>query len=336
MNILVVGGAGYIGSHCVRQLLEAGHTPIVFDNLSTGHRRAVPNGVWFCDNSNLKQDGICTVLEAEKIEAVMHFAACANVGESVKNPMKYYINNVGFTMKLLGAMKMTGVNKMIFSSTCAVYGNPLLYPPQWGIDETSLRAPINPYGWSKLCVENMLTDLHRSEDFRFVGFRYFNAAGAHESGEIGEDHDPETHLIPLAIKAAMGLAPALNVFGGDYNTPDGTCQRDYVHVDDICRAHILALKLLDNKAGSFYNIGTGNPTSVLQVLKTVDKVSGKSVPFSVQRRREGDAAILFADAEKIKAELGWAPRYTQIDPIIETAYRWHYNNPEGHRRYKLA
>jgi UDP-glucose 4-epimerase len=327
MKVLVVGGAGYIGSHCVQQLVAAGHEPVVVDNLVYGHRAAVAPSVTLHDINLGDAAAIDRVLAAEKPAAVMHFAAYAYVGESVTNPLKYYQNNVAATLTLLEMMIRHGVKKFVFSSTCATYGIPEKMP----ITEDSTQRPINPYGQTKLDVENLLKALAPATGLSFAAFRYFNAAGAAEDGSIGEDHEPETHLIPLAFRAAQGLAPALQIFGNDYPTPDKTCLRDYVHVDDLSRAHIAALAKLDQPGTQlFYNLGTGTPTSVLEVIRAVEKVSGLKVPANFAPRRAGDPPALYADASKAKRELGWSPKYTSIEPIVATAWRWHQAKPKGY------
>jgi UDP-glucose 4-epimerase len=331
MKVLVVGGAGYIGSHCVKQLVAAGHEAVVVDNLVYGHRAAVAPSIRLHDINLGDPAAIERVIATEKPDAVMHFAAYAYVGESVSNPLKYYQNNVAATLTLLEAMIRHGVKKFVFSSTCATYGVPEKMP----ITEDSVQKPINPYGQTKLDVENLLKALAPATGLSFAAFRYFNAAGAAEDGSIGEDHDPETHLLPLAFAAAQGLKPALKVFGTDYPTPDGTCLRDYVHVDDLSRAHITAIAHLD-KPGTqlFYNLGTGNPTSVLEVIKAVEKVTGLKVPAEFAPRRAGDPPALYADAAKAKRELNWTPKFTSIEPIVETAWRWHKAKPKGYQDRK--
>lgn len=326
MNVLVVGGAGYIGSHCVRQLLAAGHQPVVLDNLVFGHRGAVPEEVPFYPVNLGNEKEVGKILRKEKIELVMHFAAYAYVGESVTDPLKYYFNNVAAPLHLLRCMLGSGVKKFVFSSTCATYGIPEKMP----ITEDSPQAPINPYGQTKLDLENVLKALARANGLSFAAFRYFNAAGAATDGSIGEHHDPETHLIPLAIDAATGTRPPLQVFGTDYPTPDGTCLRDYVHVDDLSRAHIAVFEKLATPGTSlFYNLGTGKPTSVLEVIRAVEKVTGKKVPYTTAPRRAGDPPALYADSSKAQRELGWQIQLPDIDAIVATAWKWHEANPQG-------
>ncbi len=327
MKVLVAGGAGYIGSHCVRQLIAAGHEPVVVDNLVYGHRAAVPATVRFHCNDLGHPDAIDAIMAAEKPDVVMHFAAFAYVGESVTNPLKYYQNNVAATLHVLEAMLKHGVKKFVFSSTCATFGIPEKMP----LTEDAAQKPINPYGQTKLDVENMLKALAPATGLSFAALRYFNAAGASEDGLIGEDHEPESHLIPLAIGAAQGSRPALQIFGNDYPTPDGTCLRDYVHVDDLSRAHIAAFaKLTTPGSQNFYNLGTGTPTSVLDVIKAVEKVSGLKVPASFAPRRAGDPPALYADATKARRDLNWTPKFTSIEPIVATAWRWHQLKPKGY------
>ncbi len=327
MKVLVAGGAGYIGSHCVRQLQAAGHEPVVLDNLVYGHRAAIPAGVRFLEVPRGDSAALDKVFAAERFDVVMHFAAYCYVGESVTQPMKYYQNNLVATLALLDAMLRHGVKRFVFSSTCATYGVPQKMP----MTEDLPQAPINPYGQTKLDVENALKALAHATGLSFAAFRYFNAAGAAEDGSIGEDHDPETHLIPLAIGAAQGLRPALKIFGRDYPTPDGTCQRDYVHVDDLSRAHIAVFdRLAKPGAQHFYNLGTGRPTSVLEVIRSVEKITGLQVPHDFSPRREGDPPALYADSSKVQRELGWKPKFMTIDSIVETAWRWHKAHPHGY------
>jgi UDP-glucose 4-epimerase len=326
MNVLVVGGAGYIGSHCVRQLVEAGHRPVVVDNLVYGHRGAVAPEIPFYDVELGNEQEIGAILDKEQIDVVMHFAAYAYVGESVNDPLKYYFNNTVATLHLLKAMLDHNVKKFVFSSTCATYGDVQTLP----ITEDLPQAPINPYGQTKLDVENALKNVAHAHGLSFAAFRYFNAAGAAEDGTIGEDHNPETHLIPLVIDAATGKRANISVFGTDYPTPDGTCLRDYVHVDDLSRAHIAVFdKLSEPGTALFYNLGTGTPTSVREVIQAVEEVTGLKVPIVEGPRRAGDPPALYADSTKAQTELGWTPKYTSIKPIVETAWKWHQSHPSG-------
>lgn len=327
MNVLVVGGAGYIGSHCVRQLQLAGHRPVVLDNLIFGHRAAVTADVAFHDGELGDEAAVGSILRREAIEIVMHFAAFTYVGESVNDPLKYYFNNSVATLRLLRAMLNHDVRKFVFSSTCATYGVPHDLP----IVETTPQAPINPYGQTKLDVENALKAIAHAHGLSFAAFRYFNAAGAAEDGSIGEDHNPETHLIPLVIDAATGKRPSVQVFGTDYPTPDGTCLRDYVHVDDLSRAHIAVFdRLAEPSAALFYNLGTGTPTSVREVITAVEKITGNPVPVVEGPRRAGDPPVLYADAGKARTDLGWQVQHPTIEPIVESAWRWHKSHPQGY------
>lgn len=316
--VLVVGGAGYIGSHMVQLLLEQGHEVVVLDNLSTGHRRLVVGGrlVKGCLGDRKLLDGI---LSTHKIAAVMHFAAFSLVGESVQVPLKYYQNNVAETIALIERMLHHGVKRFIFSSTAAVYGEPEEIP----IGEDHPCRPTNPYGFSKLCVERILSDCQAAYGLKSMCLRYFNAAGAHASGRIGEMHDPESHLIPLVLKSARSGKP-VRIFGMDYPTPDGTCLRDYVHVADLAQAHLLALNaLLEDAPGAVYNLGNSVGYSVRQVIDLAVKVTGKKINVIEDARRPGDPAILVAKADKIKRTLGWKPMYEDLKIILETAWRWH-------------
>jgi UDP-glucose 4-epimerase len=329
MNVLVVGGAGYIGSHCVRQLSAAGHRPVVLDSLVYGHRQAVAPGIALYTGDLGDEKAVADIIAREKIDVVMHFAAYCYVGESVTDPLKYYLNNSAATMHLLSAMLGAGVRKFVFSSTCATFGVPDRLP----ISETLPQAPINPYGQTKLDVENALRALVRAGKVSFAAFRYFNAAGAAEDGSIGEDHDPETHLIPLAFDAAVGKRPSLSLFGTDYPTPDGTCLRDYVHVDDLSRAHIAVFdKLAEPGAAHFYNLGTGTPSSNREVIHAVEKATGKKVNVLEGPRRSGDPPALYADSAKAQRELGWKIKFPDIDSIVATAWNWHRTHPGGFGR----
>lgn len=327
MNVLVVGGAGYIGSHCVRQLVAAGHRPVILDNFVYGHRAAVPAGVTLHEANLGDEAAVGRILREEQIEVVMHFAAYCYVGESVTNPMKYYFNNVVAPLHLLQAMLAAGVKKFVFSSTCATFGIPASLP----IHETLPQAPINPYGQTKLDLENVLKSLAHAHGLSFAAFRYFNAAGAGEDGTIGENHDPETHLIPVAIDVAVGRRPHLELFGTDYPTPDGTCLRDYVHVDDLSRAHIAVFDRL-GKPGTqlFYNLGTGKPTSNREVIRAVEKITGCAVKVIESPRRPGDPPALYADSTKAQRDLGWKVKFPDIESIVATAWKWHSDHPRGY------
>lgn len=299
---------------------------MVLDNLVFGHRAAVPEDVPFYPVNLGNEKEVGKILRKEKIELVMHFAAFAYVGESVTDPLKYYFNNVSATLHLLRCMLGSGVKKFVFSSTCATYGVPEKMP----LVETMPQAPINPYGQTKLDIEHALKAFATAYGLSFAAFRYFNAAGAATDGSIGEHHDPETHLIPLAIDAATGARPPLQVFGTDYPTPDGTCLRDYVHVDDLSRAHIAAFDYLTTPGTAlFYNLGTGKPTSVLEVIAAVETVTGKKVPYTTAPRRAGDPPALYADSTKAQLELGWKIEFPDITSIVATAWKWHEANPKG-------
>ena len=327
MNVLVVGGAGYIGSHCVRQLIAGGHRPVVLDNLVYGHRAAVGPGVTLHEANLEDENAVGRILRAEKIDVVMHFAAFCYVGESVTDPLKYYFNNSVGTLHLLRSMLAGGVKKFVFSSTCATFGVPATLP----ISEDVPQAPINPYGQTKLDIENALKSLAAAQGLSFATFRYFNAAGAAEDGAIGEDHDPETHLIPVAVDVATGKRPNLELFGTDYPTPDGTCLRDYVHVDDLSRAHIAVFdRLATPGTQNFYNLGTGTPTSNREVIGAVEKVTGRRVKVIDRPRRPGDPPALYADSSKARYELGWVPKFSGIESIVATAWQWHSSHPNGY------
>ncbi len=323
-KILVVGGAGYIGSHAVKELNLQGYETVTFDNLVYGHRDAVKWGA-FEEGDMADENRLRELFATHEIAAVMHFAAYAYVGESVTDPEKYYFNNVAATLNLLKVMREFGVTKFIFSSTCATYGEPQVVP----IPEDHPQNPINPYGMSKLMVEKILADYGRAYGLKSIAFRYFNAAGADPDGEIGERHDPETHLIPLVMEAILG-GRKLKIFGDDYPTADGTCIRDYIHVVDLARAHILGLeRLLAGGDSAVYNLGNGSGYSVKQIIETTEKVSGRKVPYDVAPRRAGDPAALIGSAGKAIAELGWKPEFAEIDRIIETAWHWHRSRVES-------
>jgi UDP-glucose 4-epimerase len=321
MKIFVTGGAGYIGSVCVEQLLEAGHEVTVFDNLSEGHRSAVDPRAVFVRGDLGDPEGLKAALHGSKAEAVMHFAANALVGESMVNPTKYFRNNVVGGMHLLEAMHACGVGRIVFSSTCATFGTPDRVP----IDETFEQRPINPYGESKLMFEKMLRWYDEIHGIRSVALRYFNAAGA--SVRFGEDHRVETHLIPNVLKVALGQKEAVSIFGTDYETPDGTCIRDYIHILDLAEAHRLAL---GSERSAKYNLGTGGGTSVREVVACCERVTGRKIAVREEPRRPGDPARLIASSDRIRSELGWEPRYQSLDRIIESAWAWHVKHPGGY------
>ena len=325
MNVLVVGGAGYIGSHLVRLLAESGHGVVVLDNLSTGFAAAVTAGRLVV--GDLADRRACVqLLRNARVDAVMHFAACALVGESVADPAKYYRNNVLGALELLDAMREAGVMRLVFSSTCATYGVPERIP----MDESQPQQPVNPYGFTKLVIERALGDYARAYGLGYAALRYFNAAGASPRGDLGEDHRPESHLIPLVLQVALGQRPHVAVFGDDYPTPDGTCVRDYVHVDDLGAAHLAALERLTPGTELALNLGTGRGYSVREVIEVCRRVSGKAIPEVVGPRRPGDPPELVADARRAAEVLGWAPRYGELEAIVETAWNWHRQHPRGY------
>jgi UDP-glucose-4-epimerase GalE len=324
-EILVVGGAGYIGSHMCKYLHKNGMNPVVLDNLSYGHRQAVQWGPFYegemADAALLKK-----IFSEHKIEAVMHFAAFCYVGESMQLPLKYYQNNIAATLTLLTEMVEHNILNFIFSSTCATYGEPEQLP----LREDFPQNPINPYGRSKLMMEQILGDLDHAHNMKSVCLRYFNAAGADSEGEIGEDHDPETHLIPLVLQTALGQREKLTIFGSDYPTQDGTCIRDYIHIEDLAQAHHLSLlHLLAGGPSKKYNLGNGNGYSILDVIKTAEAVTKKMIPHSYAERRPGDPAALVGSAELIIQELGWKPQFNSLESILKTAWNWHSNHPDG-------
>ncbi|MGB8225822.1 MAG: UDP-glucose 4-epimerase GalE [Sedimentisphaerales bacterium] len=325
MNVLVCGGAGYIGSNMTAMLASGGHKPIVFDNLSKGHKEAV-KGQELIEGDLADFDLLVKVLKDKKIDAVMHFAALIEVRESVERPLEFYRNNVCNTRILLAAMEKTGVKKFVFSSSAAVYGMPKSVP----ITEDLPKEPINPYGETKWAVEQMCHFQSLTGKLNYAALRYFNAAGAGGNGTLGEDHKPESHLIPLVIAAAMGKTEDIKIFGTDYPTPDGTCIRDYIHIEDLCSAHLLALEKLSSSPELVYNLGNGKGYSVRQVIDTVKKVSGKNFKIAEVARRPGDPPILTADATKAIKELGWEVKKPALEKIIETAWLWHSKNPNGY------
>ena len=318
-RILVVGGAGFIGSHMMKTLVKAGHDPVAFDNLSTGHADAVIYGE-LVEGDLAKIDHIKDVLVNGRFDGVMHFASNIEVGESVTNARKYYTNNVMNTLNLIHAMMDEGLNNLIFSSTAAVYGTPEHTP----IDEEHPCRPINPYGKTKHIIESVLADYRDAHGFASTALRYFNAAGADPDGELGERHEPESHLIPLVIQAALGQRPDIKIYGADYDTRDGTCIRDYVHVTDLCDAHLLAMdQLLRGSGGSAYNLGNGEGFSVREVIETVREVSGNEFTVTETSRRAGDPAVLVADASHAKADLKWQPTFGSIEAIVSDAWNFY-------------
>lgn len=325
MKVLVTGGAGYVGSHAVRALLAAGSDVVVLDNLCAGHAAAVsPNATLvrgdLCDTAMLND-----LFAKQRFDAVMHFAAFIEVGESVVDPLKFYDNNVGNSVRLLAAMQRRSVNRFVFSSTCAVYGVPERMP----ITEDMPRRPASPYARAKLAVEWALADSAAAWGLGFVALRYFNAAGAASDGSIGEDHDPETHLIPNVLKVALGQREHVRVFGTDYDTRDGTCVRDYVHVEDLAAAHVRALDVVEPGESRWYNAGTGHGATVREVVDVARTVTGHAIPLIEEARRPGDVPVLCADSTKIKNELNWSPKYDKLEDIVAGAWQWHKTHPNG-------
>jgi UDP-glucose 4-epimerase len=325
MKVLVCGGAGYIGSNMTCMLAKEGHEPVVYDNLSKGHKAAV-NGFKLVRGDLSDFEKLNKTLKEHKIEAVMHFAAFIEVGESMQAPLRYYRNNMANALTMLEAMENAGVEKFVFSSTAAVYGMPARVP----IVEDIAKEPINSYGDSKWAVERICQFQCSTGRLRYAALRYFNAAGAGDNGTLGEDHTPESHLIPLIIQAALGQRENVHIFGTDYATPDGTCIRDYIHIEDLCSAHLLALKKLSSESELVYNLGNGTGFSVCEVIETVKKVSGKKFKVVESPRRPGDPPVLTADAGKAMKELGWRPKYPQLEKIVETAWKWHNKHPHGY------
>ncbi len=322
--VLVTGGAGYIGSHAAKALHQAGHRVVVFDNLVAGHREAVRYGE-LVEGDVTDVAAVRDALRRHDISAVMHFAAFLDVGESVRDPARYYRNNVGGAMSVLEAMAAEGRRHFVFSSTCAIYGDPIETP----IAETHPQRPINAYGETKLVIERALVHFERAYGLGWIALRYFNAAGADPEGELGEDHSPEIHLIPRALDAAMG-GPPLEVFGQDYPTPDGTCLRDYVHVSDLADAHVRALHMLvETGASGAFNLGTGRPHSVREVVDMVERVTALKVPWTAGARRPGDPAVLYASADKARTQLRWTPKCPDLESIVRSAWAWHRARPRG-------
>ena len=332
MNVLVAGGAGYIGSHTVKRLKEAGHAPVIYDNLSRGHR-AVPDilKVPFVQADLNDSATLTAALKDHKIDAVMHFAAYAYVGESVDKPLMYYQNNVATTVNVLQTMQACGVERFVFSSTCATYGDPDTVP----ITEDAPKRPVSPYGRSKLMVEEVLSDLSVGwKGFKFAALRYFNASGCATDGTLGEDHNPEPHLIPVIFRTLLGLHPGLTIFGTDYPTKDGTNVRDYIHVDDLADAHIKAMEKLDTTRQIFCNLGTGVGFSVKEIIAAAERVTGKKVPVTFGPRRAGDAIALYANPARAKSLLGWEAKYKDPETIIRSAWTWFEKHPNGYQDSK--
>ena len=326
MNILVVGGAGYIGSHAARALDSAGHTVSVFDNLELGHRESVPEGSLLVGDLG-DPAALERALRERSIDLVMHFAAYASVPESVADPARYYRNNVVGGLNLLDAMRACSVRRMVFSSTCAVYGVPEALP----MTEATPTRPINPYGFTKLAFERAMSDYAEAFGLGFIALRYFNACGAASDASIGEDHAPETHLIPIVLQVALGQRESVSVFGSDYPTPDGTCVRDYIHVEDLADAHVRAIDGIEPGRGKIYNVGTGEGFSVREVIESCRRVTGKPIPAVEKPRRAGDPPALVASSALIRRDLGWSPRFTTIDAIVASAWAWHSRRPNGYR-----
>lgn len=327
MRILVLGGAGYIGSHTALELVKAGNEVVIADNLVTGYRKAIPEGAKFYKGDLRDFDFLNKLFQQEKIDAVIHFAAYSLVGESVTNPLKYYDNNLYGTKVLLEAMVKNNVGKIVFSSTAATYGEPENIP----ILESDRTCPTNPYGETKLAMEKMFKWTAEAHGLRYVSLRYFNACGADESGTIGEAHNPESHLIPLILQVPNGKRETISIYGTDYDTPDGTCIRDYIHVTDLAQAHILAVQYLNNGGESdIFNLGNGVGYSVREVIETARKVTGHPIPATETSRRAGDPARLIASSEKAKSVLGWKPVHDSLEEIISSAWNWHKNHPNGY------
>lgn len=333
MTILVLGGAGYIGSHTVYELIDNGEDVVIIDNLLTGHEEAVHPKARFYKGDIRDKEFLDSVFKKEKIDAVIHFAASSLVGESMEKPLKYYDNNLCGTKILLDSMVEHGIDKIVFSSTAAVYGEPGRIP----ILETDKTEPTNTYGETKLSMEKMFKWIGKAHGLRYVSLRYFNACGAHVSGKIGEDHNPESHLIPLILQVPNGKREFISIFGEDYQTKDGTCIRDYIHVTDLAQAHILAVKYLQNGGESdIFNLGNGIGFSVKEVIETARRVTQNAIPAKVTPRRAGDPAKLIASSDKAKKVLGWKPQHAELDEIISTAWNWHKNHPDGFKNNLLA
>jgi UDP-glucose 4-epimerase len=326
VRVLVTGGAGYIGGVVSSELVRAGHEIVVFDDLSKGNREVVPAGAAFVQGDIADKENVEATIRKHSIEAVMHFAASIEAGESMKVPEQFFRNNTAGSLALLEAMLRTGVKKFVFSSTAALFGEPENIP----IRETDTLRPTNAYGESKLLVERMLAWLHRIHGLRYASLRYFNAAGA--AGKLGESHDPETHLIPLILQVPLGKRQSISIYGTDYSTKDGTCVRDYIHVSDLAQAHILALEALSERAPLIYNLGNGRGFTVREVIEVARRITGHPIPAIESPRREGDPAVLVASSEKIQRELGWKPRFTDLEAIVSSAWEWHKKNPNGYAK----
>lgn len=338
MAVMVTGGAGYIGSHAVKRLLEEGHDVVAVDNLYRGHREAIdalgsvkPGTLTFSETDIADRETLVRLMREHSVDTVMHFAALAYVGESVTEPLEYYRNNTAGALSLIQAVDDAGVQRFIFSSTCATYGE----PPKVPMDETTPQSPINPYGWSKLHVEHILRDYAHAcrvneKPFAYAALRYFNVAGSDPETLIGEDHEPETHLIPVIIEAALGVREKIKIFGTDYDTPDGTCIRDYIHVCDLIDAHVAVMNAIEPGDERFYNLGIGKGYSVREIIESVRRVTGRDFTIEETDRRPGDPAQLFADPSKINSELGWSASFTEIDEIVRTAYHWFEKHPNGY------
>jgi UDP-glucose 4-epimerase len=329
MSILVLGGAGYVGSHAVYQLIDQGYSVVVIDNLQTGHEDAVHPQANFYKGDIRSREFMWSVFEKENIEAILHFAANSLVGESMVEPLKYFDNNVYGTQIVLEMMKEFGVKHIVFSSTAAVYGEQKVVP----ITEEAASVPTNTYGETKLAMEKMMAWCEKAFDLNYVSLRYFNVASARSDGQIGEDHNPETHLIPVVLEAALGKRPAVTIFGEDYDTADGTCVRDYIHVEDLIDAHILALRYLQNGGESnVFNLGSSQGFSVKEIVETAKEVTGIDIPVNIGERRSGDPSTLIASSEKAKKVLGWNPTRTSIHDIISNAWNWHQHHPDGYQK----
>jgi UDP-glucose 4-epimerase len=324
MKILVTGGAGYVGSACLRHLVAQGHEAVAYDNLAEGHPSAV-GGARFVEGDIADTEKVTGVLQDMDAEAVMHFAAATYVGESVTNPEYHYRNNIAGTLSLLNAMRAAGVERMLFSSTCATYGN----SPEVPMNEEAPQDPCSPYARTKLAVEWMIRDFSHAYGLGFTLLRYFNAAGASEDGRFGEYHNPETHLIPIVLQTLLGQRESVSVYGNDYPTPDGTCIRDYIHIDDLASAHLLAIEKTTPRTQEVFNVGTGSGQSVMEIIDACEAVTGKKVPWEAAPRRPGDPPALVADPTKLRSRLGWEPRHT-IRDTIATAWRWHESHPHGY------